>query len=363
MKILLLSHASLATGFIVGSHQLARQFSIQGHDVYHVSSPVSVMNLLKSATGLRKLKVSLFEKNIIHEHWLVKDHIPFLPFPLGYNKLLDKINSFIIYKYLKKIYKEDFDLILVDQPLFYSVLKFFRESKIIYRPTDIYGDMGGPRFDRAEAQILNYTNSVIATNLNILKIIKDKHNVKNSITLNNGVDLEFFNRTMQENTHRAGVIYVGAIDFRFDLTFVLNLAKANPNLQFDIYGPIEVELPQSLPKNLSFLGAVGYLQLPKLMQKYSYGLMPFNNHPSNKGRSPMKLWEYYAAGLKIVAKIHPDNEIAGLPNALYVNLNHTGENLIITESPTSQEMTESITVPSWSNISKQIIDFSSKLPD
>jgi teichuronic acid biosynthesis glycosyltransferase TuaH len=360
MRILLLSHASLATGFVVGSHQLARQFCIQGHEVYHVSSPVSLLNLFKSSTGLRKLKVALFQKNVINSHWLVKDNIPFLPFPLGYSGILDRINAIFIKNYIKTLAKTAFDLILVDQPLFHPVLKYFDPCKIIYRPTDIYGEMGGPRFDHAEARVFNYTQRVAATNLNVLAPLQHKYSVQDSIVLNNGVDLEFFNHYSQKTNKRSGVIYVGAIDFRFDLAFVINIANANPFLQFDMFGPVSLVLPAVLPANLKFKGAVEYLDLPSLMQNYCYGLMPFNNHPSNMGRSPMKLWEYHAAGLKIIAKIHDRVMLKHFTDAIYIDPQATGKSTFIDDKPAGTATLANEYVPSWHNIAKQLLAFSNK---
>jgi teichuronic acid biosynthesis glycosyltransferase TuaH len=360
MKILLLSHASLATGFVVGSHQLARQFCIQGHEVYHVSSPVSLLNLFKSSTGLRKLKVALFQKNVIDNHWLVKDHIPFLPFPLGYSGILDKINAIFIKHYIKTLAKTAFDLILVDQPLFHPVLKYFDPCKIIYRPTDIYGEMGGPRFDQAEASVLNYTQRIAATNLNVLAPLQHKYSVKDSIVLNNGVDLEFFNNHPQKHNERSGVIYVGAIDFRFDLAFVINIANSNPGIQFNIFGPVSLALPAILPPNLKFKGAVEYLELPSLMQNYCYGLMPFNNHPSNMGRSPMKLWEYHAAGLKIIAKMHDRAMLKHFTDAIYIEPHASGANTVLDDKLAVTTALTNKYVPSWHNIAKQLLTFANK---
>ncbi|MFT6836252.1 MAG: teichuronic acid biosynthesis glycosyltransferase TuaH [Francisellaceae bacterium] len=363
MRILLLSHASLATGFVVGSHQLARQFCIQGHEVYHVSSPVSLLNLFKSSTGLQKLKVALFQKNVIDEHWLVKDHIPFLPFPLGYSDILDRINAIFIKHYIKTLSKQAFDLILVDQPLFHPVLRYFDACKIIYRPTDIYGEMGGPRFDYAETGVFNYTQRIAATNLNVLAPLQNKYHVQDSIVLNNGVDLEFFNNYLQKNNKRDGVIYVGAIDFRFDLTFVINIAYANSEIQFDMFGPVALVLPAVLPQNLKFKGAVEYLSLPSLMQNYRYGLMPFNNHSSNMGRSPMKLWEYHAAGLKIIAKMRANDMLKHFTDAIYIEPLATGENILIDEKPIKTEALANEYLPSWHNIAKQLLTFANKKAD
>lgn len=172
MKILFLSHASLTTGFVVGSHQLARQFILQGHDVLHVSSPVSLLNLIKGEDGRAKIKTACSPPNK-SEHWGFVDHIPFLPFPYGYQDWLDKINNQWVYRFLKKQSWLDVDLVLIDQPLFHGVLPLINVKKIIYRPTDLYADMGGPRFEKAEAEVFKYTKTIIATSDAVLDNLKN----------------------------------------------------------------------------------------------------------------------------------------------------------------------------------------------
>ncbi len=176
MNILFLSHASLASGFVVGSHQLARQYKLKGHSVLHASSPVSILNLLKGKGGIRKIYQSLFPSEI-NTHWGFVDIIPFVPFPYGYVRLLDKINDYFIKKCIVNNGGDRFDLVLIDQPLFSGLISKLDFVNVVYRPTDVYSDMGGGRFKIAENQILNQTYTIIATN-NILLITLTEIRVK-----------------------------------------------------------------------------------------------------------------------------------------------------------------------------------------
>ena len=47
MKAAFLSHTAMGGDFIVGSHHLAKAFVTRGHDVLHVSAPVTPAHLLR----------------------------------------------------------------------------------------------------------------------------------------------------------------------------------------------------------------------------------------------------------------------------------------------------------------------------
>ena len=54
-------------------------------------------------------------------------------------------------------------------------------------------------------------------------------------------------------------------------------------------------------RNVVFEGQVAYEELPAVLHAARVGLMPFIDSRVNRGRSPMKLYEYLAAGLNVVA--------------------------------------------------------------
>lgn len=294
-KVLFLSHASLSTGFVVGSHQLGKCFSSK-NVVYHVSSPVTPFHIFRGKTGRSKLKNSLSPKQ--NENFGFTDFIPLVPFPYGISGVLDYLNNVFVFLYFK-IFKipTKFDITLIDQPSLVGFYEHFIDSaKMVYRPTDIYKDMGGEKYISHEKRCIEMSDGVIATSQEVMNAL-DLDSLKPKLVIENGVDFDFFNRDC-DSGKRAGLVYVGAVDFRFDFEFVINLAKSLPSENIDIYGPVSVDIQACKPiSNLRFLGKLNYENVPSTLSRYKFGLLPLNDHPANIGRSPMKLFEYQAAGL------------------------------------------------------------------
>ena len=125
----------------------------------------------------------------------------------------------------------------------------------------------------------------------------DLDSSKPKLVVENGVDFDFFNRDCNSG-QRAGLVYIGAVDFRFDIEFIIALAESLPSERIDIYGPVSIDIQACKNlSNLRFLGKLNYEKVPDTLSKYKFGLLPLNDHPANIGRSPMKLYEYQAAGL------------------------------------------------------------------
>lgn len=297
MKILFLSNAPFSEGFVVGSHQLARQAVLNGCDVMHVASPVSIFHVLFGRKHLAKILSSLgFRKK--SKFWGVTDSIPLVVFPYGYLRFLDWLNDYFVVNYLRKRGFLSTDYIFIDQPCFHRVVKYLSGTKV-YRPTDLYKYMNGGLHAKYEQRILSEVSGVCATSQKIIKSLGIPSDLK-SIVINNGVDLSHF-RKKEQLVNREGCVYVGALDERFDFSVLMFLCDSFPDVGFDIYGPLNFDYDRLIPSNCNFKGAVDYLELPSILSKYKVGLLPFNDNPSNSGRSPMKLFEYLAAGLVVLS--------------------------------------------------------------
>ncbi|MGH2549996.1 MAG: glycosyltransferase family protein, partial [Thermomicrobiales bacterium] len=98
-----------------------------------------------------------------------------------------------------------------------------------------------------------------------------------------------------------------AVDSRFDWAAVIAVAHAAPAERIDIFGPERIGRPM-LPSNVTVHGPIPYVDLPVLLATYRVGLMPFNDHALNHGRSPMKYYEYLSAGLFVLGKSTPELE-------------------------------------------------------
>lgn len=109
--------------------------------------------------------------------------------------------------------------------------------------------------------------------------------------------------------------YVGAIAEWFDYDLLKETAAALPEVNFVLIGPSEgAHLAESgllEYANLHWLGVKPYEQIPAYIQTFSAGLIPFKLMPLTHAVSPLKLFEYYAAGKPaVITAMRESSQIA-----------------------------------------------------
>ena len=208
------------------------------------------------------------------------------------------------------------DVLLVDEPRLVGIEESIRPTIWAYRATDNYAQIkSDPSIETAERVICQRVDQVIATSEPVASHLRSLSG-RSVTTIENGVDLRHLRRPAPEHaglTHLSTprVVYVGAIDFRFDFPLVRRLAADYPGTQFVNYGPVTIDLGGDELPNLHFLGPLPYAALPSVLQHCDIGLLPMNDHPSNRGRSPMKYYEYLAAGLRVLVRRTPEIDRRG----------------------------------------------------
>ncbi|HVG41770.1 MAG TPA: glycosyltransferase, partial [Chitinophagaceae bacterium] len=97
--------------------------------------------------------------------------------------------------------------------------------------------------------------------------------------------------------------FFGVIDERLDIDLIGQAAKARPDWQFVIIGPVVKIDPASLPKysNIHYLGGKDYKELPQYLSGWDVATIPFAVNESTKFISPTKTPEYLAAGKPVIS--------------------------------------------------------------
>lgn len=97
--------------------------------------------------------------------------------------------------------------------------------------------------------------------------------------------------------------FYGVLDERFDLNLIRDVAKAKPEWQIILIGPVAKIDEKSLPvlPNIHYLGQKTYEQLPSYLSGWQAALIPFQLNESTRYISPTKTPEYLAAGLPVVS--------------------------------------------------------------
>ena len=254
------------------------------------------------------------------------------------------------------------DLLLIDHPQFCNLDRIVAATRMAYRATDLYREMHDRRIvDVLERQLIAAADCVIATSEPVARRLREL-GAERPLLIENGAEVAHFARPAARppEYEAAGpprVVFAGAIDFRFDTELVVRLAKARPAVEFVIIGSGNGTSAMAAPalRNIRLLGPRPYALLPAYLQHAHAGLLPLNDHPANAGRSPMKLYEYAAAGIPVLATRTEDLARRAPPFVRFfdpLNPEATLDNLLF--EPSQPDASE-VATHDWSRIAAQVL--------
>jgi glycosyltransferase involved in cell wall biosynthesis len=322
----------------VGGHHIARALVAEGWDVAYVTNPISPLHLARVRApelrdrfriwrhgGLDDLdghlwayvpgalltphRAPLLRSRMVHRRW----HDLTLPNVAG----MARRHGF-----------GSVDLLYIDSVVQAFWLRSVEHRHSVLRISD---RMTGfteftPEMHRLEADLARrvdlvaYSASTLAEYVNSLR-------PRRSLHLPNGVDLEHFLGPVPavpadlEGIRRPIAVYVGALDDWFDFAAVDRLARDRPDVSIVLIGPDERARAQ-LPRraNLHLLGRRPFEALPAYLRHADVGLIPFDvrGHPDLvRSIHPLKLYEYLACGLPVVAARWVEMDRLASPAILY----------------------------------------------
>jgi glycosyltransferase involved in cell wall biosynthesis len=146
---------------------------------------------------------------------------------------------------------------------------------------------------------------------------KRRHN-PNTFLVRHGVEVEHFGRALDpatrvpEDLDGGGgpvVGFFGLVADWVDLELVRYLALARPGWTLALIGPVETDAaPVAGLPNVRLLGRRGYAELPRYCKGFDVAILPFVVNELTLAANPLKLREYLAAGLPVVATAIPEAE-------------------------------------------------------
>jgi glycosyltransferase involved in cell wall biosynthesis len=101
--------------------------------------------------------------------------------------------------------------------------------------------------------------------------------------------------------------YCGAIAPWIDWELLKIVIRENPDLNFVFIGTLfQLNKIPLKSKHVFYLGLKPYSELPAYLHHFDIGLIPFLQTEMTKGCNPIKLYEYYAAGIRVLGTPLPE---------------------------------------------------------
>lgn len=157
-----------------------------------------------------------------------------------------------------------------------------------------------------EAKLLKLADVVFTGGPSLYRAKRNRH--PNVFCFPSSVDAGHYRRVAQEPADQADLPhprlgFFGVIDERIDIPLLEYVARAHPEWQIMLVGPVVKIDPATLPKhpNIHYFGQRNYNQLPGYLQGWDVCLLPFARNESTKFISPTKTLEYMAAERPIVS--------------------------------------------------------------
>jgi len=201
----------------------------------------------------------------------------------------------------------------------------YGEKLLIYHIVDEYtgyADVDAQRAQeiaRRERALIARADLVLVTSR---RLLESKGGVNpNTYWVPNGVDYMRFAQAAQggaeppevENLPHPRIGYVGALNDKIDVALLEEVAKAYPQGTLVLVGPLRLLDEDARRRftmlcerpNVLFVGPVPVERVPFFMAACDVGLLPYRRNRWTEYIHPLKLYEYLACGLPVVASDIP----------------------------------------------------------
>jgi glycosyltransferase involved in cell wall biosynthesis len=312
--------------------QVMLRFARRGYRVLYVEQLAGLEHLLRYPE-LRKRRLRRWReglKTLDNNLWIASPP-PFLP-GRYYSLWINRLNSLIGSRWIRS-YKDrlgfDKPLLWVYKPEHGGLLGKLGERLSVYHCIDEWtaGTAGRKRAVIAsmETELLQKVDLVFA---NSPPIYENKRSLNpNTYRIPSGADVDLFSKALEPDypVHpaiaclpRPRIGYSGTINERLDYAYLEHVARSRPEWSLVLVGdpyPWTLQAPplqrlKTLP-NVYFLGRFQFEEMPSLIKGMDICLLPYVRDERGHYRSPLKLYEYLAAGKPVVSIEQPEaNEFA-----------------------------------------------------
>jgi glycosyltransferase involved in cell wall biosynthesis len=295
--------------------------------VLYVEEPVTMLAPLIVASRWKRWRAVLPSLRQVGPTLWILTPPPLLPFG-NKRPSLNRVNQAILARYvrwaMKKLSFTDRHILWTYLPANVAVLdRLYRVSAgkppslVLYHCVDEHSAFPGhfmsPEIVKAyDDELTRRADLVITTSVSLGESRKALN--PHTYTVFNAADVELFNQALDPMgpvpadldvipSPRIGV--VGVHDYRLDVDALVRLVRADPSWQVVLIGPLRVghldeARLRALP-GMHLLGDKAREELPSYLRGLDVALIPYKTCELTRNIFPLKLFEYLAAGLPVVA--------------------------------------------------------------
>jgi len=301
----------------VGIHHYAACFARSGWRVCFLSSQLSPLHLLRKADRMHaREKARLWRRG---GEWREKifaysygTWLPILPFATPGFVVTHTLDCTLpnLRRVLGRQGFDRPDVLWIENPHASALPRVLAPRVLAYRVADeIRGFEGYPRavLDRYH-QALDAADLVVTTARPLFEKYSAQRPDGTVLYVPNGVDFEHFHAGAPEppaeyrGVSRPIALYAGSLAPWLDQDLVAACARRLPQFTFVFLGPASVDTSRLREApNVRLLGSRPYEALPAFYRHADVGIIPFKVNALVHAVNPVKLYEYLAAGLPVVA--------------------------------------------------------------
>lgn len=192
------------------------------------------------------------------------------------------------------------------------------EQLVVYHCVDEYSEFSGTdagAIRTMEAELVTRSDVVLVSGE---RLLEDKRKLDPATRLvTHGVEVEHFRQALDpglrspapEGSSGPVVGFFGLVADWVDLDLVAFLARARPEWTFLLIGKVDTDVTaiEGLA-NVRLVGPLPYADLPAWCRGFDAAILPFRINELTLNSNPLKLREYLAAGLPVVASALPEAE-------------------------------------------------------
>ena len=227
---------------------------------------------------------------------------------------------------------------------------------------------------------LRNADYVLVVNEETKNVVEKEYDVKpeNMFIIPNGVDLSLFKKSEKKNQRK--IIFTGAMYHHRGLDILLDsipkIVKQFPDVKFVLIGSgtemenlKQIVQEKKIDNNIEFKGWIDRKNIPENIQDAILGIGPLRLTEVTKGALPIKVLEYMASSLPIIAKkgTLPSKILSDNENGFFIeNSDELAEKIMVLlndekmVNSMGQKSFEMVQQFSWNNVVKNIVNILQK---